>query len=221
MFMVGAGATGCEFLKNFAMMGFCTNPNKQFIVTDNDNIEISNLNRQFLFRMKDVGKPKSEIAIKAVKEMNPSFKAESLQIKVCKETEETFNEEFWSNQDYIIYAVDSVEARKYIDNKVILHQKIAVDSGTLGTQAQSQIIIPFKTITYNDRAPKATTLQIPQCTLRHFPSLIQHCIEWSKDCFWGYFGDSLNQVKKFFNDLNDFKELIKREGSPIYQLAKL
>lgn len=29
MFMVGAGATGCEFLKNFAMMGFCTSPEKK------------------------------------------------------------------------------------------------------------------------------------------------------------------------------------------------
>ena len=221
MFMVGAGATGCEFLKNFAMMGFCTSKDKKFVVTDNDNIEISNLNRQFLFHKKDVGKPKSEIAIKSVKEMNPSFKAESYQTKVCPETENTFNEEFWSNQDFIIYAVDSVEARKYIDSKVVFYQKMAVDSGTLGTQAQSQIIIPFKTVTYKDRAPSTVTREIPQCTLRHFPSLIQHCVEWSKDSFWGYFGDSLNEVKKFFNDYNGFKELIKSEGSAPYQLTKL
>ena len=221
MFMVGAGATGCEFLKNFAMMGFCTNPGKKFVVTDNDNIEVSNLNRQFLFRKKDVGKSKSEIAIKSVQEMNPSFKAEALQLKVCKETENTFNEDFWENQNYIIFAVDSVEARKYIDTKVIFHQKIAVDSGTLGTQAQSQIIIPFKTVTYKDKAPSTVTKEIPQCTLRHFPSLIQHCIEWSKDSFWGYFGDSINEVKIFFRDLNAFKELIKREGSATFQLTKL
>ena len=99
MFMVGAGATGCEFLKNFAMMGFCTSKDKKFVVTDNDNIEISNLNRQFLFRKSDVGKPKSEIAIKSVQKMNPSLNAEGLQLKVCKETEETFNEDFWENQD--------------------------------------------------------------------------------------------------------------------------
>ena len=221
MFMVGAGATGCEFLKNFAMMGFCTNPNKKFVVTDNDNIEISNLNRQFLFKKKDVGKSKSEIAIKSVKEMNPSFKAEGLQAKVCKETEETFNEEFWSSQDFVIYAVDSVEARKYIDSKVVFHQKTAVDSGTLGTQAHSQVIIPFKTVTYKDKAPSTVTREIPQCTLRHFPSLIEHCIEWSKDSFWGYFGDSLNQVKQFFEDLEGFKESIKREGTPTFQLTKL
>ena len=221
MFMVGAGATGCEFLKNFAMMGFCTSPDRKFVVTDNDNIEISNLNRQFLFKKKDVGKPKSEIAVKSVKEMNPSFKAEGLQAKVGKETEDTFNEEFWQNQNFIIYAVDSVEARKYIDTKVVFYQKIAVDSGTLGTQAQSQIIIPYKTITYKDRAPSGVTREIPQCTLRHFPSLIQHCIEWSRGQFYDYFGDSLNEVKKFFNNKEEFKKLIEREGSAIYQLPKL
>ena len=221
MFMVGAGATGCEFLKNFAMMGFCTSDTKKFIVTDNDNIEVSNLSRQFLFRKKDVGKPKSTVAVKTVKEMNPSLKADGLQLKVCKETENIFNEDFWSSQDFIIYAVDSVDARKYIDEKVIFHQKYAADSGTLGTQAQSQIIIPFKTITYKDRAPSTIVKEIPQCTLRHFPSLIQHCIEWSKDSFWGYFGDSLNEVKRFFLDYNDFKNLIKGEGSAVYQLKKL
>ena len=153
--------------------------------------------------------------------MNPSFNAEGLQLKVCKETEDTFNEEFWTKQNYIIYAVDSVESRKYIDNKVVFHQKLAVDSGTKGPEAHSQIIIPFKTVTYKDMAPSSVTKEIPQCTLRHFPSLIQHCIEWSKDSFFGYFGDSLNEVKIFFNDFKAFKELIKREGSTKFQLTKL
>ena len=47
IFIVGARALECEFLKNFALMGFAINENKNVIVTDNDNIEISNVNRQF------------------------------------------------------------------------------------------------------------------------------------------------------------------------------
>ena len=51
---VGAGAIGCELLKNWAMMGLgCSDSGKVF-VTDMDIIEKSNLNRQFLFRPKDV-----------------------------------------------------------------------------------------------------------------------------------------------------------------------
>ena len=221
IFMVGAGATGCEFLKNFAMMGFCSDKNSKFTVTDNDNIEISNLSRQFLFRKKDVGKSKSVIAVDSVKQMNPNFHAEGLQAKVCDETEQIFNEEFWNEQNFIVYAVDSVEARKYIDNKVILYQKFAVDSGTLGTKAHSQTIIPHKTLTYCDKAPSGVTLTIPVCTLRHFPSLIQHCIEWSRDSFSGYFGDVISEVRLFFEDYNKFKENIRKEGGPRFQLEKL
>jgi ubiquitin-activating enzyme E1 len=43
--MVGAGALGCEFLKLFALIGMSTDKSGQFSVTDDDCIEISNLNR--------------------------------------------------------------------------------------------------------------------------------------------------------------------------------
>lgn len=63
--MIGAGAIGCELLKNYAMLGVGTGPEKkgkkggQIVLTDPDVIEVSNLNRQFLFREKDIRKPKS------------------------------------------------------------------------------------------------------------------------------------------------------------------
>lgn len=70
--LVGAGAIGCEMLKNFAMMGVGSSPSGSIIVTDPDTIEKSNLNRQFLFRPWDVTKPKSQTASAAIKLMNPS-----------------------------------------------------------------------------------------------------------------------------------------------------
>jgi ubiquitin-activating enzyme E1 len=48
--MIGAGALGCEYLKAFALMGVGCGEGGAVHVTDNDHIEISNLNRQFLFR---------------------------------------------------------------------------------------------------------------------------------------------------------------------------
>lgn len=72
--MVGAGALGCEYLKMFALMGVATTGNGKFTVTDDDQIEISNLNRQFLFRRDNVGHPKSLCAANAVKNnMNNEF----------------------------------------------------------------------------------------------------------------------------------------------------
>lgn len=43
--MVGAGAIGCELLKNYAMIGLGTTDNGSITLTDPDVIEVSNLNR--------------------------------------------------------------------------------------------------------------------------------------------------------------------------------
>jgi len=63
--MIGAGAIGCELLKNFAMLGMGTGASGLITLTDPDVIEVSNLNRQFLFREKHLRKPKSMTAAAA------------------------------------------------------------------------------------------------------------------------------------------------------------
>ena len=52
---MGAGAIGCELLKNFALTGVGCGGDREGVrgtvhVTDMDHIERSNLSRQFLFR---------------------------------------------------------------------------------------------------------------------------------------------------------------------------
>lgn len=72
-FLVGSGAIGCEMLKNWSMMGVAAGQGGLIHVTDLDTIEKSNLNRQFLFRPKDLGKFKSEVSAAAVADMNPDL----------------------------------------------------------------------------------------------------------------------------------------------------
>ena len=76
-------------LKNWAMMGLATGPEGKIYVTDLDTIEKSNLNRQFLFRARDVGSFKSEAGRRAVTEMNEGLegKVEVFKLAVGAETE--------------------------------------------------------------------------------------------------------------------------------------
>ena len=55
-FLVGAGAIGCEMLKNWALMGVGSDSEQDGItITDMDRIEKSNSSRQLLFRAADIG----------------------------------------------------------------------------------------------------------------------------------------------------------------------
>ena len=220
IFMIGAGALGCEFLKTFAMMGIATDKNKKLIVTDDDKIEISNLNRQFLFNKESIGKLKSEIACKSIKKMNSFFNCISFQTRVSPENENFFNETFWNEQDYIINAVDNIKARIYIANQCLIYKKILIDSGTLGTKANSQIMIPHKTIPYSPPEEKEEK-QIPVCTLVDHPFTIVHCIEWAKDNFNGYFVDILKEVKMLFENREKFYNYLKVQYVPSEQLQKI
>ena len=69
--VVGAGGIGCEILKNLVLSGFKRTflqllTNIGIKVIDLDTIEMSNLNRQFLFRKEHIGKSKALVAASVV-----------------------------------------------------------------------------------------------------------------------------------------------------------
>ncbi|CZS74167.1 unnamed protein product [Fusarium graminearum] len=181
-FLVGAGAIGCEMLKNWAMIGLGTGPEGKIWVTDMDSIERSNLNRQFLFRADDVGKMKSDRAALAVQRMNPDLEGHMITLKerVSADTESVFNEEFWHNLDGVTNALDNVEARTYVDRRCVFFQKPLLESGTLGTKGNTQVVLPHLTESYSS-SQDPPEKEFPMCTIRSFPNKIDHTIAWSKE----------------------------------------
>ncbi|KAI0723211.1 ubiquitin activating enzyme [Earliella scabrosa] len=183
-FLVGSGAIGCEMLKNWSMMGVASGPSGKIHVTDLDTIEKSNLNRQFLFRAKDLGKFKSEVAAAAVADMNPDLKGkiDSKQEPVGPYTENIYDAEFFASIDGVTNALDNVNARLYMDQRCVFYLKPLLESGTLGTKGNTQVIVPYLTESYasSQDPPEKET---PMCTVKSFPNAISHTIEWARQEF--------------------------------------
>ena len=148
VFLVGAGAIGCEMLKNLALMGVGCGENGQIFVTDMDRIEKSNLSRQFLFRNSDIGQSKAATAVKAIRAMNPSVRCTHYEVKVGPETEDIFSDAFMESLTAVCNALDNVEARRYMDSRCVTFDKPLLESGTLGTRGNTQIVVPFLTESY-------------------------------------------------------------------------
>jgi ubiquitin-activating enzyme E1 len=201
--MIGAGALGCEYVKAFALMGVGCSSEGKVSVTDNDNIEVSNLNRQFLFRKNNVGDSKSGVACRIAKEINPNLNVLSQKFFVAEETEAIFNDDFWERLDFIVNAVDNVKARLYIDSRCAWYGKPLLESGTLGTKANSQMVIPHVTQCYGDSQDPPEEA-IPMCTIRNFPSQIEHCIEWGREKFNTLFVERPNEIVKYIDNSENF-----------------
>ena len=213
VFLVGAGAVGCEYLKILSLMGIATKNNCKVTVTDNDCIENSNLNRQFLFRKEHIGKSKSLIACNEAKKINPEFNCENFQVEVGKESENIFSEEFYKKQDFVLIAVDNIKARKYLNNQCIYNKFKLIECGTLGENASSQLIIPFVSEEYTGEENKDNKVGV--CTIRNLPSLIEHCIEWSKMKFEEYFNINIKTLKNYLKNPKNFLENYR--GNDLYE----
>lgn len=213
VFVVGAGAIGCEHLKNLAMIGVGT-----IIVTDMDTIEKSNLNRQFLFRNTDIGKSKSEAAKDAILEMNSNIVVVAQQNKVSSETLSVYNDDFFSDVSLVLTALDNMAARKFVDKLCLQHSKPLIDSGTLGTKGNVQVVIPNLTETYGQsRDPEEK--EVPMCTLKNFPYQIEHCIQWARDLFEGFFVKAPQDFIQYKTNPEKYKAMTEADRNQLTEMV--
>jgi len=121
--------------------------------------------------------------------MNKDLNVKDYMTRVGPDTENVFHDKFWSELDFVVNAVDNIHARLYMDGRCVWYEKPLLESGTLGTKANSQMIMPHVTQCYGDSQDPPEEA-IPMCTLRNFPNQIEHCIEWGRDKFNALFVDT-------------------------------
>ncbi|KAF3687627.1 Ubiquitin-like modifier-activating enzyme 6 [Channa argus] len=226
VFMVGCGAIGCEMLKNFALLGVgLAQSSGEVCITDPDLIEKSNLNRQFLFRPQHIQKPKSTTAAEASRNINPDLQVDAHLNKVCPATENIYSDSFYSRLNLVVTALDNVEARRYVDSRCISNQRPLLDSGTMGTKGHTEIIVPNLTESYNSHRDPPEE-EIPFCTLKSFPSVIEHTIQWARDKFENAFVHKPSVYSSFWETHSSAEVVLQRmqageslEGS--FQVIKL
>jgi len=219
-FLVGAGALGCELIKNLAMMGTACGGGS-ITITDDDVIERSNLSRQFLFRNWHVGKHKSACAAEAAQLMNKNFNVKSLQERVGPETEDIFDGPFWGSVTGVINALDNVKARLYVDQRCVYFGKPLLESGTLGTKCNVQVVLPHLTENYGASVDPPEK-EAPQCTVHNFPHNIDHTLVWARSEFVGNFETFPSETLKFLEKGTEFgKAMMSSGASPMDVLQAL
>ena len=132
--IVGAGGIGCELLKNVVLSGF-----KTIHIVYLYNIEISNLNRQFLFRRKHIGLPKAEVARESALKMDPSASITASFANIMDT--EKFPISFFKKFNLVMNALDNLGARKYVNLMCLMAKVPLIESGTAGYLGQTSIII--------------------------------------------------------------------------------
>ncbi|KAI2840621.1 hypothetical protein CBS11350_6924 [Aspergillus niger] len=181
--VIGAGGLGCEILKNLALSGF-----KDIHVIDMDTIDISNLNRQFLFRQSDIGKPKAEVAAAFVERRVKGVKITPYVGKIQDK-----DEDYYMQFKIIVCGLDSIEARRWINSTLVgmvdfedpESLKPLIDGGTEGFKGQARVILPTLSscieCQLDMHAPRPA---VPLCTIATIPRQPQHCIEWAHQIAW-------------------------------------
>ncbi|KAI0125055.1 hypothetical protein BJ170DRAFT_636084 [Xylariales sp. AK1849] len=169
--MVGAGGIGCELLKNLVLTGY-----GEVHIVDLDTIDLSNLNRQFLFRHEHIKKSKAEVAKEAAQVFNPNVKIQAYFANI-KDTQ--FSIEWFQGFKLVFNALDNLDARRYVNRMCLAAGVPLIESGTTGFNGQVQVIKKGVTACY-DCAAKDIPKSFPVCTIRSTPSQPIHCIVWAK-----------------------------------------
>ncbi|XP_046993261.1 SUMO-activating enzyme subunit 2 [Schistocerca americana] len=178
--VVGAGGIGSEILKNIVLTGF-----KDIEIVDLDTIDVSNLNRQFLFHKRHVGESKAKVARESALRFNPDVNIKAHHANI---TSSEYGIQFFKKFSLVMNALDNRAARNHVNRMCLAADVPLIESGTAGYDGQVELILKNRTQCY-ECLPKAAQKTYPGCTIRNTPSEPIHCIVWAKHLFNQLFGE--------------------------------
>jgi molybdopterin/thiamine biosynthesis adenylyltransferase len=125
--LLGLGGLGCHLLLDMAAMGV-----GHIRAVEFDRVELSNLNRQILYRDADVGSEKLDLAVSRVRDFNPRVDIEPIMRRIAS-TEDV--RELADGADLLISAADrpKMEIHHWV-NEGCVQARVPMVSGGLDTQ---------------------------------------------------------------------------------------
>lgn len=187
---------------------------------DLDTIDVSNLNRQFLFRAHHVGQPKALVAREIALRFNPKARitAHHGNIKASQ-----FGIDYFQQFALVLNALDNVDARKHVNRLCLATNTPLIESGTTGYLGQVSVIKKGETECY-ECTDKVTQKVYPICTIRSTPDKMVHCIVWAKECYKLLFGkteDSMLWEDQSGEEKSAFMDQVTRADGMAFDPAAL
>ena len=199
LLLVGCGGIGCEVIKNLLLMGF-----NNIKMIDLDTIDVSNLNRQFLFNKTHINQSKALVSAKVASSLFANGRTD-LNITPIHGSilSADYDVEYFKSFSLVINALDNRQARSHVNRMCLAADVPLIESGTEGYLGQTFLIKKNVTACYECTGPKADQKTFASCTIRNTPSLPIHCIVWGKHLFNQLFGEDEDPDNDVSPDMND------------------
>jgi ubiquitin-activating enzyme E1 len=107
-----------------------------------------------------------------------------------------------------------------MDQRCVFYEKALLDSGTLGTKGNTQVVVPHLTESYGS-SQDPPEKETPSCTVKNFPNAIQHTIEWSRQEFDNLFVKPAQSVNAYLSEPNYLESTLKFSGQQTEQLEQI
>lgn len=123
-----------------------------------------------------------------------------------------YDDVFFNQLDAVTNALDNVEARQYMDRQCVLYNRPLLESGTLGTKGNTQVVLPGLTESYSS-SQDPPEKSIPICTLKNFPNRIEHTLQWARDLFEGIYKQTPENVNMYLRQADFVEALLRQPGT--------